>query len=63
MSEEQREIMENVRYRMGAEGFDYCFRNYSNWEDVEDEEFHKLRLEYIKSAERLEKYVEDKLDF
>jgi hypothetical protein len=63
MSEEQREIMENVRYRMEAEGFDYCFRGYSNWEDVEDEEFHKLRLEYIKSAERLEKYVEDKLDF
>lgn len=60
MTEEQREIIEDVHYRMDAEGFDYCFRGYSTWEDLEDKEFHRLRLEYIKSAEKLENYINKK---
>ena len=30
------------------EGFDYCFKHYSSFEDVKDENFHKLRKKYIK---------------
>jgi hypothetical protein len=46
-----------VRARMKQEGFDYCFRNYSSFNEIEDENFHKLRLAYIEAANSLERYV------
>jgi hypothetical protein len=39
------------------EGFDYCFQSYSNFHEVKDEEFHKLRLAYLNAAKALEEYV------
>lgn len=48
---------EYVQYKMEEEGFDYCFKHYSNFQDIKDEEFHKLRLEYLAASEKLEKYV------
>ncbi len=35
------------------EGFDYAFVHFSDFEDVEDEEFHKLRNEYLEARKRL----------
>jgi hypothetical protein len=58
---EQLENLEMVRYRMDAEGFHYCFKHYSSFEEVEDEKFHSLRESYIKIAEELEEYVESKI--
>ena len=49
--------MDNVAHSMDYEGFDYCFRNYSDWEEVKDAEFHKLREAYIAAADALETYV------
>jgi hypothetical protein len=46
--------------RINQEGFDYCFRKYSNFKEFDDADFHKLRLEYIKAADRLEAYVNEK---
>ena len=60
--EEQLENFEMVRYRMGAEGFHYCFKQYSSFEEVEDEQFHKLRKQYLEVADMLEKYVSIKID-
>jgi hypothetical protein len=57
MTAQEREDWENVRYRMEAEGFDYCWRNYSDFEEIEDSEFHRLRQAYIKAATELEDYV------
>jgi len=51
--------LSDVKYRMEEEGFDYCFRHYSNFEEIEDGEFHKLRQAYIEAAEALEKYVNE----
>ena len=51
------EDMENVRDRADCEGFDYAFRHYSAFEEVEDEEFHKLRKAYVKAAEELASYI------
>lgn len=48
-----------VYHCMDAEGLDYCFRNLSNFEEVQDAEFHKLRLAYIQAADALEEYVND----
>lgn len=60
--EELLEGLINVQYRMDAEGFHYCFSNYSSFEEVKDEEFHKLREDYLSSAEQLEKYVNNKIE-
>jgi hypothetical protein len=48
-----------VRSCVDTEGFDYCFRNYSKFEDVNDDEFQKLRKAYVDAADALEKYVND----
>ena len=60
--ENQLEEIEMVRYRMGAEGFHYCFESYSSFEKVEDEKFHELRKKYLKSSKELEEYVFSKID-
>jgi hypothetical protein len=44
--------------KMRDEGFDYCFRHYSSFDEIKDEKFHELRLKYIEIAEELENYVE-----
>ena len=44
--------------KMRDEGFDYCFRHYSSFEEIKDEKFHELRLKYIQIADELESYVE-----
>ena len=53
--------LEDLTYlnaKMRDEGFDYCFRHYSSFEEIKDEKFHELRLKYIQIAEDLENYVE-----
>ena len=48
-----------VRSTMNGEGLDYCFRDYSDFEEIKDEEFHKLRKIYVDAADALEKYIKD----
>lgn len=49
--------LDEVAVAMDQEGFDYCFRNYSDFDKVKDAEFHKLREAYIAAANALENYV------
>jgi len=58
---EQLENFQYVQVKMRDEGFDYCFRHYSSFEEVEDEKFHSLRESYIKISEELEEYVKSKI--
>lgn len=46
-----------VRFYSDQEGFDYCFRFYSDWQDIEDPGFQKALKAYQKSADELEKYL------
>ena len=39
------------------EGFSYTFVDYSSFPEIKDEEFHRLRKDFIKSQKALEKYV------
>jgi hypothetical protein len=55
------EEFENVEYRMGAEGFHYCFNGYSSFKEVKDEKFHQLRLAYLSAADELKSYVESRI--
>lgn len=61
-SEEMDNVFDDVAYRMDAEGFDYCFDGYSNWEEIEDEEFHRLRRVYLEAKRELEEYVLENTD-
>ena len=46
--------------KMRDEGFHYCFKHYSSFEEIEDEKFHELRKKYLEIAEELESYVKNK---
>jgi len=46
-----------VSHTIEQEGLDYGLRNYSNFEEIEDPEFHQRRLAYIKAAEEFEQYI------
>jgi hypothetical protein len=52
----------DLRSRMNQEGFHYCFKHYSSFSDIEDQEFHKLRKTYLSAADKLEKYIVDKAE-
>lgn len=62
MTEEEFENWQAVSYRMDNEGIDYCFEHYSSFEEIKDEEFHKLRLEFLDSMKKIREYVKDKID-
>ena len=40
-----------------AEGFDYTFRHYSNFEDIKDKRFHELRNAYLSAMQKLSAYI------
>jgi len=60
--EDDLELWESVQYRMGEEGFDYCFESYSHWDEIKDEEFHRLRLEFLRTMNELRNYIDNKVD-
>ena len=49
-----------VRYRMDNEGIDYCFEHYSSFEEIKDEKFHELRLQFLKYLKEIQNYVNEK---
>ena len=53
---------EFVKYRMKQEGFDYCFKHYSSFEEIQDDKFHELRKKYLDISNELEEYVHSKID-
>jgi hypothetical protein len=60
--EDKLENFKAVQYRMGDKGMDYCFEHYSSFEEIEDEEFHKLRNEFLESMKKIRSYVENKIE-
>ena len=59
---EELENWEAVKYRMKAEGIEYCFRHYSNFEEIDDEAFHLLRMFIVESMEKMETLINDRID-
>jgi len=56
------EDWEAVNYRMREEGIDYCFEHYSNWDEIQDEEFHRLRLGFLQYMKEIREYVDKKIE-
>lgn len=46
-----------VRDIIANEGFEYAFIDYSSFTEIEDDEFHQLRLAYIEASKALEDYI------
>jgi hypothetical protein len=62
MTYEEQENWSNVRYRMDNEGLEYCFKHYSSFEEIKDDEFHQLREELINKIDEIRNYVDEKLN-
>lgn len=54
MIEKDKEYLATISHH---EGFDYAFCDYSSFDEIEDEEFHKVREEYVKAAEKLKDII------
>jgi hypothetical protein len=52
------EQLQFVKDCVEAEGFDYAFAFYSDFKQVKDEEFHRLRNEYLAAREALSDYID-----
>ena len=59
---EELDNWENVRYRMKQEGIEYCFRHYSNFEEINDESFHLLRMFIVEAMDEMEEMVNNRID-
>lgn len=62
MNLEEKENWEYLHIKMRDEGFHYCFINYSDWREIEDDHFHQLRKQYIELSKKITLYVEQKLN-
>jgi len=49
--------LDYVRDTIEQEGFDYTFTGYSDFEDIRDTEFHRLREEYVAAKEALATFL------
>lgn len=49
--------VEQLKNEIDKDGFDYAVIQYSDWDDINDEVFQKLRDQYITAADKLEKYI------
>jgi hypothetical protein len=62
MTYDELENWQSVQYRMDGEGFDYCFESYSSWDEIKDEEFHRLRLGFLQHMKELREYIDKKVE-
>ena len=52
--EEYNEFMSKIE----SEGFDYAMTDYSDWDEIQDEKFHKLRNAFVKARQALLDYID-----
>jgi hypothetical protein len=45
--------LDYIRETVDCEGFDYAFVHYSDFKEIEDETFHRLRRVFLKARKRL----------
>lgn len=57
MSERDRTTLEYVRFCCENECFPFAFTDYSDFKEVKDEEFHRLRLAYLEAGKALAGYL------
>jgi len=53
------EEKEDLQGKIDWEGFDYCFSEYSAWEEIKDEKFQELITNFRKSRKELITYLQE----
>jgi len=48
---------EKVIFTIDQEGFDYAFYDYSDFSEIEDPIFHRIKKIYISASKRLKEYL------
>ena len=56
MTKEEIKRIEDV---IATEGFEYGFLEYTNFREIKDEEFHRLRLAFKGAEAELKKYLKE----
>ena len=51
-----------VQYRMEDEGMEYCFRHYSSFSEIQDEEFQTLKNQLVELMGRMDQMVANKIE-
>ena len=59
---EELDNWKNVKYRMKEEGMDYCFRDYSSFEEINDRVFHLLRILLTDAMDRMDTLVHTRIN-
>jgi hypothetical protein len=59
--EDELDNWKSVQYRINDEGMEYCFRSYSEFREIEDNEFHLKRKNLINLMKEMENYVTEKI--
>jgi hypothetical protein len=54
MKQEERDC---ILFKIENEGIDDTFNSYSDFYDIDDMVFHRLRLNYIHARKQLEEYI------
>ena len=54
MTKEQQEAVMGI---VDNEGFDYAFCDYTDFDTIEDAEFHEARKKYVKYADELKRII------
>jgi hypothetical protein len=60
--EEELEKYQNIVYRIKNEGLDYTFKRDSTFEEIEDDEFHKLRKYLIQHIDLMDYYLKKRIN-
>jgi hypothetical protein len=60
--EEQLDAWNDLKYRLLNEGVDYALEHYSDWKEIKDEEFHKLRDTFLETLHKINELIERKIE-
>lgn len=60
--EKELENWKQLDYRLNNEGMDYALRHYSDWKEIKDKEFRKLKKKYLQVTDRLIELVAEKIN-
>lgn len=52
--------LEKLQQTIDREGFDYAFTDYSEFKEIKDVKFHKLRKSYLEAYYKLYEYIYDR---
>ena len=58
MAKKKATSLETLRNKIDSEGFDYAVSEYSDWGEILDQEFHRLREAYLEAKTAFEEYVD-----